>query len=274
MANRNRNRRRQQPPQPPTPPPAPPNFWGQMWEYRWGILRTLPLGVLLPMTFFFGSVGPDDFSKNYANWARTWGLTDWADWLSIYATGPRVFWGCALVSFAYLAIAFGLPALIKRSSKDLASVIVPFVVAFLVIVTVFGMNRLASSGERHVSEYQRLKIKEGLPPAAANFPRPLTVASVDTPEANGYAAEIMSALNLAGLKIVTGGTHGMIVPPTTMKSIGTGIRGVFFQVKNPKNPPEEVDTIKKALESAGIRVGLLPNPDFPEADYLLTVANP
>jgi hypothetical protein len=242
-------------------------------EFKWTLLKSLPLGVILPMSFFLGSVGPDDFSKNYAAWANRWGLTNWADWLSVYATGPRVFWGIVLISFLYLATAFWLPALIKRASRDFASVAVPFAVAFIVVVTIFGSYALSSSGERHVSEYQRIKIKEVLSPIAASFPRALTVASVDTPEANGYA-ELMIALNLAGLKIQTGATHGIIAPPGAMKSIGTGIRGVFFQVRNPQVPPSEALSIKKALEEAGIRIAMFPNPDFPEADYILTIANP
>ena len=37
-----------------------------MREFKWTIIKSLPLGIVLPMSIFLGSVGPDDFSKNYA----------------------------------------------------------------------------------------------------------------------------------------------------------------------------------------------------------------
>jgi hypothetical protein len=271
MANRNRQRRRQQ--QPPAPVPHQPDFWGRLREYRWTILRVLPLGVLLPVTLFLGSVGPDDFAKNYASWARTWGLTDWAEWLSLYATGPRVFWGAALVSSVYIAIAFIVPFLIRRASKDSAVVAVPMIVSIIVIVAVFGQYEMAISGERHVSEYQRAKLKESLSPVAANFPRALLVAAIDTPEAQGFAAELMTGLALAGIKIATLDRHGTTMAPTIMRAIGQ-VKGIFFQVKDPKNPPAEVATLKKALESASMHVHFMPNVDFPDSDYVLTVGLP
>ena len=86
-------------------------------EWRWTVLKTLPLGVVLPMSVFFGSVGPDDFSKNYAAWASKWGLTNWAEWLNQYATGPKVFWSVILFSIVYLMVAFVIPAIIRRALK-------------------------------------------------------------------------------------------------------------------------------------------------------------
>lgn len=47
----------------PIPGPRQKN-WAREW--RSAIYRAIPLGVLLLMSIFFGSVGPDDFSRNYA----------------------------------------------------------------------------------------------------------------------------------------------------------------------------------------------------------------
>ena len=102
-----------------------------------------PLGIILPMTIFFGSVGPDDFAKNYAAWARKWGLTDWADWLSLYATGPHVFWGVILVSFIYLVLAFGLPFLIENTKRTTAAVVVPITVAIIIAIAVYGQHEIS-----------------------------------------------------------------------------------------------------------------------------------
>src|ERR1700676_1113178 len=117
-----------------------------MREHRWTILRALPLGVFLPMSVFFGSVGPDDFARNYANWAKKWGLDGWVDWLGQHATGPRVFWSAIFVTVIYVAIAFGLPSLIKHTKKNTATVVVPISVAFIVIGAVYGGHLIGLSG--------------------------------------------------------------------------------------------------------------------------------
>jgi hypothetical protein len=143
------------------------------------------------MMFFLGSVGPDDFSKNYAAWAKRFGLADWADWLSIYATGPRVFWVAAIISIIYFIIAFGIPFIIKRASSNISAILVPIIVVAILCIAVLGQSKFDLLGERHVSEYQRSKLKEILQPISHNFARALTVAAIDTSEAQGYASEIM-----------------------------------------------------------------------------------
>jgi hypothetical protein len=98
------------------------------------------------MSVFFGSVGPDDFARNYANWAKKWGLDGWVDWLGQHATGPRVFWSAIFVTVIYVAIAFGLPSLIKHTKKNTATVVVPISVAFIVIGAVYGGHLIGLSG--------------------------------------------------------------------------------------------------------------------------------
>ena len=43
----------------------PPTKWQRLTnrinDWKWTILRALPLGVLLPVTIFFGSVGPEQY---------------------------------------------------------------------------------------------------------------------------------------------------------------------------------------------------------------------
>jgi hypothetical protein len=259
------NRHRGQPAS--RPRPASKSSW--MRVYRWTILRTLPLGVFLPMTIFFGSVGPDDFAKNYAAWARKWGLTDWADWLSQYATGPRVFWTVALISLVYLAIAFAIPYLIKRAKKNTAIVAVPISVAVIVAVAVFGQYEISIPSERHITELQRSRLKEILGPVAPNFPRALSVAAADNPESNGYAIELMIALGQAGLKIASLNENMLV--PAPMRALAPNVRGAFFQVHDPENPPQEAKDISKALTAAGITTNIYNNQNFPDMDYALTV---
>jgi hypothetical protein len=95
--------------------------------------------------FFLGSVGPDDFAKNYAGWAKKFGLADWADWLGVYATGPRVFWATVVVSFIYLMVAFGIPLIIQRSSSNMAAVSVPIIVLLLLLIAGYGQYQLVTS---------------------------------------------------------------------------------------------------------------------------------
>lgn len=151
----------------------PPKITFGMWfrANRTSVLKVLPLGVILPMLIFFASVGPDDVAKNYAGWARKFGLTDFANTLAIYATGPRVFWGVIVVTVVYVFIAFVLPALIKRSQKDKAAVVVPVSVALIVAFAVYGQYAVSYPAERHVSESQRAKLKELISPIADSFPR-------------------------------------------------------------------------------------------------------
>jgi hypothetical protein len=118
---------------------------------------------------FFGSVGPDDFAKNYAAWARKFGLSDWANWLNQHASGPRIFWSVVLVTILYLIIAFGLPFLITRATRNVAAVAVPVCVALILVIAGYGQYTMSFPVERHVSPAQAAKLKEILGPVAANF---------------------------------------------------------------------------------------------------------
>jgi hypothetical protein len=201
--------------------------------------------------------------------ARTWGLTDWADWLSLYATGPSVFWGTLLVSSIYLAIAFGLPFLIEHTKKNTAVVVVPICVAFIIAVAVYGQHEISFDSDRHVTEAQRAKIKEIVGPVASTFPRALSVAAADNPESNAYAIELMIAFGLAGLKIESLNSATLI--PRPMRALSPNVRGVFFEVHDPNNLPHEVQILRNALANAYITTVLYYTPQLGEDNYLLTV---
>jgi hypothetical protein len=163
------------------------------WHDKWTVLRALPLGVFLPMSLFFGSVGPDDFAKNYGNWARKWGLTDWADWLAEHATGPRVFWSVMLISAVYLAIAFGLPFLIKHTKRSVATVVVPLCVALIVVVAAVG--QYAISDRQSADEFplnrdlaKRLGEELDAVPKSERFP-----VTISCPDSAGLYANKMAA---------------------------------------------------------------------------------
>lgn len=101
-------------------------------------------------------------------------------------------------------------------------------------VAVFGQYAIGRSAERHISEYQRKKLSEILSPIATNFPRALIVSAVLDPEADAYAIELMTALALTGLKVA--GTANRMLAPFNIRALSPHIQGVFFQVRDPRNP--------------------------------------
>jgi hypothetical protein len=240
-------------------------------EFKWTIIKSLPLGVILPMSIFFGSVGPDDYAKNYAAWARKFGLADQAEWLSLHINGPRVFWAAFLVSLIYLAIAFVIPALIRRAKTDRAAIIVPMLVAAVVVVALYGQYEvLSANSDRHLNEYQRAKLKETLSPVASKFSEPIKVAAHESdPESTGYAIEIMIVFSKAGLKVAS--TNQRLPVPFRMAALDTKVRGVFFQVLDAKHIPAEVELLRGALKNADINSVLYNNPDLRDTDYALVV---
>jgi hypothetical protein len=170
-----------------------------MREYRWTILRAIPLGFFLPMSFFLGSVGPDDVARNYASWARKLGLTDWADWFAQFATGSRVFWSVLLISLVYLAIAFGLPFLIKHTKRDTAAVAVPVSVALILIVTLYGWHSIGAVSQWYISPKQENNLKAALAASSVRFVVPITVVPAAPSDAMDVAYKI---------KDIIGGSNG------------------------------------------------------------------
>ena len=241
------------------------------WQrYRWAILKATPLGVLLPMTFFLGSVGPDDFSRNYANWARTFGLAEWADWLTQYATAPRVFVAAILVSFVYLVVAFLIPVIIRRTKENTAAVLVPLTIAVILVIVLLGQNQLSAEPDRHVLDWQKEKLKELLGPEAGIFRHSVEVAAADNAESRGYAIEIMRALLNAGLNVATADRRLLI--PRTMRPMGTGVKGVFMALPpNTTTIPSEAAILLKALNEAGITTTIYQNVDYWNDNYNITV---
>ena len=106
-------------------------------------------------------------------------------------------------------------------------------------------------------------------PVAVNFPRALAVGAVLDPEADAYAIELMTALALTGLKVAS--INNKMLAPLNIRALSPHVQGVFFQVRDPVNPPNEVKTLVDALEKSGIRVRYANNVDFPESDYALSV---
>ncbi len=125
------------------------------------------------------------------------------------------------------------------------------------------------TGERHVTESQKAKIKDIIGPVASTFPRALSVAAADNPEANAYAIELMIAFGQAGLKIETLDPHTLI--PRPMRALSPNVKGVFFEVHDPNNLPQEVTILSKALQNAGIPPKFYTTPQLGPDNYLLTV---
>ena len=95
------------------------------------------------------------------------------------------------------------------------------------------------------------------------------MAAEANPEASGYAIEIMAALALSGLKVAS--INARMLQPFMLIAMDATVRGVFFQVRDIKNIPEEVQLLQGALKDAGIKAIFYYNPDLQQADYALSV---
>lgn len=234
------------------PPPTKwQRFTNRINEWKWTILRALPLGVLLPVTIFFGSVGPDDFAKNYAGWARKFGLINSADWLARHATGPRVFWTTVLVSVVYLAIAFGLPFLIRHTRKNTAVVVVPISVAFIVVGAVSGLYIIQDALEARIGRLE--------PRTITAEQRDQIVKFVQVPAGSSYVMVIASdmdctdcyqyAIDFQGILFDAHWRHEMV---RVMAHRGSSPKGVAIETPDPSAPLPEAIALAHGLTAAGI----------------------
>ncbi|MFZ2081242.1 MAG: hypothetical protein WAV38_32265 [Xanthobacteraceae bacterium] len=220
-------------------------------KYRSTIIRTLPLGVLLPTAFFFGAIGPDDVARNYANWARTFGLRDWADWLAQYANGPRVFWAVVSVSLIYLAVSFGMPAIVKKARKSAAAVYVPICTTALIIGAVYAWYAVTLIGEWYISPTEESDLKA----AIAAAPTPINSVLISVVPAAGTSAMSMG-YNLMYIFSSAPGWHAtlnVIDPEYSPKQMGLRI-----SVKAHTDPEKNANAmlLKSIFEKAGFHPDL------------------
>jgi hypothetical protein len=130
---------------------------------------------------------------------------------------------------------------------------------------------------RILTSSQKLAISRGagqlLPLMAAGGQRlSLDVASIDTPEANGYASQIMDALKAGGVESRSL-VQNMSVPQP-VKVTGTGLHGVCIQVRDPNAPPVAAQVLRRTLNDAGIPVCYITDMVFGPDNYVLTVFPP
>lgn len=100
----------------------------------------------------------------------------------------------------------------------------------------------------------------------------LTVAAVDTPEANAYSIQVMKAF-LDGNIAMQSNMPGMMAP-FPMRALDPNVKGVFFQVKNPKLPPVLAEGMKKILKDAGIESAYWHNVGLGDDNIILTFGLP
>jgi hypothetical protein len=154
-------------------------------------------------------------------------------------------------------------------SSNIAAFAVPVTVTILLLLAAYGQYEFATSGERHITDDQRAKLKEVLAPILPELSTQILVCSVDNPEANNYAVELMAALTQAGLKIRSMSSEMVI--PCPIRTLTPKLTGVAFMVSNPSDPPNEVKTLTWVLANAGIKASTWSVNDFRPSDYVLTV---
>jgi hypothetical protein len=128
------------------------------------------------------------------------------------------------------------------------------------------------TSDRHIYPTNRLLLIRALKPISSEFTRNIYVDAVDTPEANGYAREIMHILSDAGIKVES--DSPFVLAPHLMRALDPMIHGVFFQVRDPSHPPKEAVDLAKALSLGGVAVQYAVNPTIVAAAYVLTIAPP
>jgi len=147
-------------------PTRPRSLWRRLGLFfkrqKLNLIGALPLGLFLPMIVLMASLGPDDVSKNMAKWPSALGWYKFAAWLELYATGPRVLWGSLILCFIYGAVVWGLPALIYRTKKQTAVILVP--VAALLIIGFVAVGGFVIGQQDppdwHITAAQSQKLRE------------------------------------------------------------------------------------------------------------------
>lgn len=252
------------------------NWAGRIRKNRSAVFKVLPLGVILPMSIFFGSVGPDDFAKNYAAWAVKFGLVDWANWLSQYATAPRVFWTVILFSVVYVAIVFGIPFLIDNTKTSTAVVAVPIGVALIVMIAVGGQYfiGLQQTAARSMTQAEFAKLVNTFSPIASEFPNLLVDAVASSDDAAGYAQLFMIAFHRAGITVegVKPNDENGILYPSLASVQSPQMKGLFIGVQNSNSPPAVAIRFHGALAEVGYQARFLTWGSMKGNDFVFVVS--
>jgi hypothetical protein len=81
------------------------------------LLKTIPLGIVVPFTIMAASVSPEDAGSNFSKWLHWIGVHDLPYWVMPKITDDYVVVGAILLSVAYGLIVWGLIPYIQRHDK-------------------------------------------------------------------------------------------------------------------------------------------------------------
>ena len=130
-----------------------------------------------------------------------------------------------------------------------------------------GQMAAMKTVDRHILPEARRRFAQAIGIRSAMFKLPIVVLSSNDPETNGYALEIMTTLRQAGLP-----TNGQI--PGTMRAFGSQVEGIYFEVPDPNNPPDQVRVLMDAFGAINIATRLAPTSMPTPESYALVVARP
>jgi hypothetical protein len=236
-------------------------------RHRWGLLGSLPLGVGVPMISLMASLGPDEVSKNLAKWPSKLGWEELAGWLERYATGPRVFWATITVSVVYGAIVWGIPALIYRTRKQTAVILVPLATLFIVAcVGVGGFLIGRQEVDWQLRSSQRRDLLDALNAAPERFPFMITTVPAAPSDAVRLGYDFMHVVNQATGWAVVLRTVGdpEFYPEYT---------GLIIAFKINTNPDEnrKAKLLRAIFGVTGFRVHYLGHHNFPAEEAMLVI---
>jgi hypothetical protein len=232
------------------------------------LLGALPLGVGVPMISLMGSLGPDDVANNLAKWPARLGWDDLAAWLQRHATGPRAFWGTVIACVIYGVIVWGLPALIYRTKKQIAVILVPIATLFIVACVATGSFVIGSQNQVdwQLTTSQRQDLLEALNAAPEKFPIMITTVPAAPSDAVRLGYDFMHIVDQSngwavGLSIVG---DPEFYPEYT---------GLLIAFKNGTNPTEnkKARILKALFEKTGFRVQYMGHHSFPPEEAMLVI---
>jgi hypothetical protein len=170
---------------------------------------------------------------------------------------PELGYAALFLGLGYLALVGERKATVRHPALQYIGwgFVLALVVSIAAVVEAGMVVTDIRGTERHLSPAQIDTITRearALAPSYKNDKGPLAllVFAVDTPEADGYAIEIMRAFQIGGIGTTT--SLPGATAPNVLRALDTQVRGVFFEVPNPDRPPELAVKTAKILSDAGI----------------------
>jgi hypothetical protein len=268
-----RPRTRPRRPPPPPPPPPPKAEPGPQWWQRIVSRRKLPWWAWIALAIV--REVPDWFHRADFWSATAARLEGKLGVLPSIVGSPYFSIGMIMIGLSYI-IFVGEPKkdvqprpwwpYIGWISFGILALAILVVAEAGVVVSIF-------SPERHLTKDQIQDIIDASKDVSSQFPSKLAVYAAETPEATGFAVELMDALSKGRVPIYS--QSSAILMPLPMRALNASIKGVFILVFDPQHPPSQALLLQHILSKGGIAAPFGRGYDIPsDNQYGLIVGLP